>query len=890
MPNIEARALYSDFQVIKQASETLPKESWQKHKALGIATAIMNAFDENDVDSSVAKGKKIADSLLGEKRASPEVYNSATFRNPEGSLVYGIGHCHIDTAWLWPIGETRRKIARSWASMLDNMEKYPEFVFACSQVVQYHWLKENYPSLFERLRARVKEGRFVPVGGAWIEADGYIPSGEAYVRQHLYGQRFFEANFGVRAEAGWLPDTFGFSAQIPQITRLAGMRWFMNNRPGLNKLNEFPHSTYNWVAPDGTQVICHMPPAGRYDAPVDLDHINRTITRNRTNEIVNKGMLIYGWGDGGGGPTSEQLEFLRRARGFSDTVGQLPPVHLGATVADFFRAVEAQSDNGKLLPAFVGELYLEYFRGCLTSQSEIKKGNRHSEVFLHDIEMVATNLSLLSESFHYPKKELDRLWHDVLVNQFHDILPGTCIQIAMDEAIELYQTILKNAAHLFQSILAQHHGRDATAVVNTLPWARQEVVEVSGSLASNGGVYQSSSSGDSYLVPVHLDGPGLVRAGSFSPRSQVKLEHLGDNSYVLENSHLRIVIHNGLLTSVVNLTNSHEVIPEGVSGSQFILFDDEPLNGPAWSTEEYSLAKRKNLHVKRLTVLESGPLRASISLDLDISNKSWLKTKISLDADSPYLEYNSEIEWHESCKFLKIEFPVNVNSDTASYDSMYGVTKRPTHYNTGWDLTRFEVACQKFADLSDATCGVAVLNDSKYGFATHGNVMRLSLIRAPKAPDANSDMGHHTVRFALYPHDGPLTGQVVRTAINFNHPLRQVTVPDTSHQLPDLSVIRYEGPSHIIIGSIKRAEDDQETTTGELPTKSKKSVVVRLYDSIGGQSTGSITSKVPIKKAFVCNVLEDDLEEVPVRNQSGLSVVDVKMRSFEIKSYRLVIA
>jgi alpha-mannosidase len=898
LPNEDARALRLDFTVIADCANNLPDNSWQKEKALEVASAIMDAFDESD-PSSVKKCREIATRFLGSNVNSSKVFEDSS----QPVLITGLGHCHIDTAWLWPYAETRRKIGRSWASQLDLVERYPEYNFVCSQAVQYQWLKEDYPELFERVKKAVKAGRFIPVGGSWVESDTNMPSGEAIVRQFLYGQRFFEENFGTRCKTFWLPDTFGYSAQLPQLCRGAGLERFLTQKLSWNNINKFPNTTFNWVALDGTQVLCHMPPADTYNSNCSVPELNLAVTNNKNRGITETSLLLFGYGDGGGGPTDDMLEKMRRNRGVSDTVGELPRVKMNGNVDQFFDQLVTKTNGGKDLVSWVGELYFEFHRGTYTSQARTKHNNRACEGLLHDAEYVATLASIKNPNYNYPKKELDQMWQMVLLNQFHDVLPGSSIEMVYDDVEQIYSNVTKQGAEVMIGALVaagvevdRSWASPNVVALNTLPWGRSEVVRVPKISASC--AVSSQSTKDGHLVHFVSTAAGLIHPVPISHGSPtVSVKEVKKGVFVLENSKLRATFIGGLLTSLVDLTEEREIMVEGGRGNQFVVFDDQPLNWQAWDTEVYSLNKFKNVAEGTVTIVEKGPLRAAILIEQQISARSWIKTTVSLDAYSDpgaggaavsYLEYNSEVEWREACKFLKVEFPVDVHSDFATYDSMYGSVRRPTHYNTSWDVAKFEVCCHKYADFSDHTYGVSVLNDSKYGFAIHGNVMRLSMLRAPKAPDANCDMGRHYIRYAILGHKGAVNADVVRAAQNFNHPLTPFSM-SASEKPSKLCDVRFEGPGNVVLSAVKRGEDDADVSTGGLPVRSKsQSVIVRLYDSLGGKSKGTIVSDLPIKKVYRTNLLEDDDKDgVDFTVKDGQTRISITLRAFEVASFRL---
>lgn len=891
-PNAEARALKWDFIMIRDSAKYLPVDSWQRHKALSVANEIMDAFDESDINS-IKKCRQIASSFVGKN-----VDSVAVFKNQERPIITPVGHCHIDTAWLWPYAETRRKIGRSWSSQLDLIERYPEYNFVCSQAVQYKWLKEDYPDLFERLKVQIKKGRFIPIGGSWVESDTNMPSGESIARQFLYGQRFFESNFGIRCNTFWLPDTFGYAAQVPQLCRGAAMERFLTQKLSWNNINKFPNTTFNWVALDGSQVLCHMPPADTYNSSCSVEQIQRSINNHKNRDIDETSLLVFGYGDGGGGPTVDMLEKLRRARGISDTVGQLPRVGMSGNVDTYFDELAANTSNGKKLVSWVGELYFEYHRGTYTTQASTKANNRRAEVFLHDLEYLATMMSIKYSNYKYPKKELDHIWELVLLNQFHDVLPGSSIEMVYDDVRKIVEGFTKVGEEIFATALSTagiSTGSEGDIVtLNTLPWGRHEVVKASSSPKAD---VMSQASSDGHYVVIQSDDSGFsTPLAASSTSASVSVKEVKKDVFVLENDKIRATIEGGLVISIFDKSADKEMITEGAKGNEYSIFEDQPLNWQGWDTEVYSLNKKKVISGGKTKIHETGPIRASVIVEQEISDKSWIKTIISLDAyskpkssqapDVSYLEFNIEVEWNEACKFLKTEFPVDVHADYATYDSMYGSVRRPTHYNTFWDVAKFEVCCHKYADLSDYTYGVSVLNDSKYGFAIHGNTMRLSLLRAAKAPDGHADMGRHNIRYAVAGHAGSLNADIVRAASNFNHPLKPIVV-SSSTSLPHLPYIQFEGPKNIIISAIKRGEDDADVSVVDLPVREGQSVIVRLYDALGGHSAGKIVTELPVKKATKVNLLEDDQEEMPLETTGSHTVIPVKVRAFEIATYRL---
>lgn len=876
--NLEARALFYDFWILGDAAREFPTDSWEEHRALTLANEIIDTFIAGDGSNDAIKEcRKLAKQYMGDKVDGPEVYDLTPGDPLREVLVTGIGHCHIDTCWLWPWAETKRKVARSWSNQCELLDRYPEHRFCASQAQQYKWLEQLYPYAFDRVKEHVKKGTFQPIGGSWVEHDTNMPSGESLVRQFLYGQRFFESRFGERCKTFWLPDTFGYSSQIPQLCRLAGMNRFFTQKLSWNNINNFPHTTFSWVSLDGSQVLCHMAPSETYTAEAHFGDVKRSVTQHKSMDQDPSSLLVFGKGDGGGGPTWGHIEKLRRCRGMADNVGALPRVHMGNSVEDFFDRLEKNAATGKTeFVTWYGELYFELHRGTYTTQANNKKGNRKSEVLLHDIEYLATLASLHDKSFEYPKKEIDSMWESVLLCQFHDCLPGSSIEMCYDDSDKEYAKVFETGEKVLKDALRAlgftDDGEDQNAknvAINTLGWQRDDRVL-------------------SHQIAQIVGKP--ARCAIEQPSVRVTSTEAG--TFVLENSKLSVKVSKGVITSLYDREAKREVLPEGGKANQLVLFDDKPLYWQAWDVEVFHLESRRELSASGPTeITEQSPQRVAVTTKTQISEKSWIKTTIALsaatkDSKTSYVEVEAEVEWHETMKFLKVEFPTTITNTEASYETQFGIVRRPTHYNTNWDMAKFEVCCHKWADLSEHGYGVSILNESKYGFATTGKLMRLSLLRAPKAPDAHADMGHHKIKWAILPHAGPLDERTVRAAAEFNNPM-------TVHRHPQISSVEdlfsafkltSDSSTSLVVDTVKRGEDDEDASNGDLRVKKGRHVIVRVYDSLGGTSRGTISlGPVKVTKAWKTNILEDVMEEVQV-TENG---IDIELRAFEVATYKL---
>ncbi|RKK73187.1 Alpha-mannosidase [Fusarium oxysporum] len=873
--NVPARKLHLDMWEIGDAARELPENSAEQNHALSVAMKIINTFEVNNQES-ILKCREIAREILG-----PDVDSHKVYEGGKEPVVFGIGHCHIDSCWLWPWAETKRKVVRSWMNQCDLMDRYPESNFACSQAQQYKWLKTYYPAAYKRVKQKVKEGQFHPIGGSWVEHDTNLPSGESLVRQFFYGQRFFEAEFGSRCRTFWLPDTFGYSSQLPQLCRLAGMDRFLTQKLSWNNINNFPHTTFMWVSPDGSQVICHMPPSETYTANADFGDLKRSIANHKTMRVDSSSLLVFGKGDGGGGPTWQHFEKLRRCAGISNTIGGIPKIKMGLTVDDYFDRLNRKASE---FPTWYGELYFELHRGTYTTQANNKYYNRKAEVMLRDIEQLATFASIKNKSYKYPTKDLDDMWEAVLLCQFHDCLPGSSIEMCYDDSDKVYAEVFETGKRLLKDLYESLNVSsefstclNESVAINTLPWHRKELVELS---ETEVGV----ACGDGQLL-------NLRTFKTQEEKPAVTVMEQSTDVYVLQNEQLRVVVESGVITSLYDVVNDREVIEKGGEANKFVIFDDIPLYWQAWDVEVYHLDARKKVEYGKTKIFEQKPHRVTLVTDVKISENSYIKSYTTLSAalkgQPSRVDVRADVNWHEDSKFLKVEFPVNVVNTEASYETAFSITKRPTHYNTSWDMAKFEVCCHKFADLSENNYGVSILNDSKYGFATAGKTMRLSLLRAPKAPDANADMGRHSIRWAILPHKGSLSSTTVKAAYAFNNPLKPVTASKAvleSLSSAPIKLVNIDESDSLVLDTIKRGQDDEDVSRDDgLRINKGQSIILRVYESLGGRSRGVIETSFDVKRVTKTNILEDELEEI----QKEDGKIPITLRPFEVATFKL---
>lgn len=906
--NTQAKALFFDFLILSDAARENSSPA-QKHKAREICNKIMDAFDPDDV-KSIDKCREIASELVGPNVDSQEVFKCGKAINKCG-VVYAIGNCHIDTAWLWTFSTSKTKIARSWSSQLRLIEKYPGYVFVASAALHFKWLVEYYPDLYKKVKKAALEGRFIPLGGSWVENDTNLPSGEGLARQFLLGQRYFQHLFGVKSDIFWLPDSFGYSSQIPQICRLSGIPNFLTQKLSWNNINKFPQNSFNWVGIDNSQVLVHMPPDNTYTAAANYGDVKRTVFNHQNLYDDQKGMLLYGKGDGGGGPTSEMIEKLRRCRGFSDTAGgDFPQVEMGTTVHDFYQDLRKDTDNGSKLPSWRGELYLEYHRGTYTTQAKVKNFMRSVEHMIKNVELFATYASILNKkAFKYPLAEIESIWSDICLCQFHDVLPGSCInKVYTEEVWPILAAVLKKEYNLLYSTLEtlgfSLFKKEGLGLVklSSLPWNKLSITPVKSTLSKSDDIIQQSEGkfvafeGKSVLKP--------LKTSLKYPSSVVKTS----DGFVLQNGKLKAQINkNGVITSLLDLINDREIIDQkrGIEGgNQFVMYSDTPLNFPAWDTELFSLEKFKLVgNSTSAKIKYSGPLVSSIEIKHKLSDSSDITTIISLEGinslETPSsLKFDCHVNWNEDYKFLKVQFPVSIISETASYETQFGITKRATHFNTSWDVAKFEVCLHKFMDFSDFNYGVSILNNNKYGGSIHGSLMTLSLLRAPKYPDEKADLGEHHFSYAILPHNGPLGVETIKQGWEFNErmPSELYISKDETEILSKLdNLIDVKGDDNVILSYIKRGEDDSDVNYDgglmtNLPKKyiGSQSIVIRFYESLGGKGKTHIklSPDLNIKQVIKVNLLEEEIVEIDLKGGDGFIA---NLEAFEISTYKIVL-
>ncbi|MGN0867149.1 MAG: alpha-mannosidase [Oligosphaeraceae bacterium] len=672
-----------------------------------------------------------------------------------------IGHAHIDVGWLWPVRESVRKAARTFSSQLRLMEQFPEYHFGASQPQLYQFVKDHYPRLYAQIKERVREGRWECQGGMWVEADNNLPSGESLIRQFLHGKNFFRDEFGVEVRNLWLPDVFGYNGNTPQIMKICGCDTFLTQKLSWNAVNKPEHNTLRWQGIDGTQVLTHFPPEDNYNSAQEAGFMAQAQDNDKDSALCPEFLSLFGIGDGGGGPCRDHVERCLMMKDMED----VPRITMGRAQDALDRMRKYWDD----LPVWQGEFYFEKHRATLTSQARTKRGNRLLEQRLAQTEALAA----LLPPAEYPRKELDQIWKTLLLNQFHDIIPGSSIRLVYQRTQKEHQECLDKLAELQKSLAAKllAPGEDSLTFFNSLsvPYARP--VELPASWATGKVV---DAQGDAVTLQVESDGR-VFAAVKVPPYAFLTLRRVPgepsqavrttrDESLVLENGKLNArFAPDGTLESLfLQDGNGEECM--AAPGNTLSLYHDDPAEYDAWDLDPwYRNQKTANAAAVpgKAAWRERGPVRSLLHFSLGIG-VSALEQEVSLAGEGRTLEFHTVVDWKEGRKILRVAFPTTVRSAWATYDIQYGQMRRPTHTNTSWDSVQFEVCAHRYADLSQAERGVALLNDGKYGHCIRDGVLELSLLRSPKWPDYTCDLGRQEFTYALQPHEGPLEDSLVQ--------------------------------------------------------------------------------------------------------------------------------
>ena len=785
-----------DLDVVSSLMEFADKQSpryWQLAKALQRS---LNAYDERNSESVEAARAALAGVLA--KPANASAMN-----------VSAIGHAHIDSAWLWPVRETRRKVARTVSNALALMDADPDFKYAMSSAQQYVWLEEDHPDIFNRMKQRIEEGRFIPVGGMWVEADGMLPAGESLIRQIAYGRKYFKEHLGVEPKGVWLPDSFGYTGAWPQIARRAGYEWFLTQKISWNDTTKFPHHSFMWEGIDGTRILTHFPPSDTYCSSMSMHELMYSQSNFLDKDLSRNAILLYGFGDGGGGPTREMTARIRRDH---DLAGA-PKIEFGTPDQLFDRVRKDIVDDAQgETPVFKGELYLELHRATLTAQQDMKRGCRQEESMLRVAEYLCAVARIKNPDYVYPREELDRIWKTLLLNQFHDILPGSAIAWVHRQARTEYA---RDIARLNEIILDA--GR-AIAAVN----------------------HDAAIIADAMIVPYsrRAEDAWAVRPASAlaeddaTTGARVAVGHDGD-ALVLDNGRLHVRIEaDGTVSSLVDQRNGRELVPAGTRLGRYEMLKDEPSHWDAWDVQRDAFLTAFPLAEASIESLDETGCGGVVVHAVARAEGVDIRTSITLNPGSATMDFAADVDWHAVEKFLKVDMPVAVQAMNAQYECQYGLVERPIAKNTRGDEAKFESCTHRFVRIADTGYAAAVVNASTYGSdvspihaaaahgAGRGTMVRLSLLSAPLYPDPRTDQGRHSFAWSLVV-DADMDA-VLAEAARLNGPvIGELPGVDPLVRLDDVT-------GGAVMDWVKLADDGSDD------------LIVRVYEAAGGDASATL--------------------------------------------------
>lgn len=855
----EVEALYYDLKVPLDASRYVRPEGgdyWRILKALEGAVRLLDLREPGGgrFHASVAEARAYLRREFYEKVCGGDA-----------PVVHCVGHTHIDVAWLWSLAQTREKAQRSFATVLRLMEQYPEYIFMSSQPQLYQYVKEDAPELYAQIKERVREGRWEVEGAMWLEADCNLPSGESLVRQILHGKQFMRREFGVESRTLWLPDVFGYSAALPQILQKSGVDRFFTTKISWNETNKLPYDMFLWQGIDGTEVFTCFGTARDLPRPDESDtcttyvgnteprQVLGTWERFQQKEYTGHTLLTFGFGDGGGGPTPHHLEVQRR---MSAGLPGMPRTEIGTT-GEYFAQVErdfqARAETSGRVPRWVGELYLEFHRGTYTSIAKNKRSNRKSELLYQKAETLNVLSSVLCRT-DYPREELYGGWQAILLNQFHDIIPGSSIHEVYEECDRQYAKILSDGNRMAGDALGALAARvpgEGYLVYNPLGFARSGLADCGGRLCW---VEDVPAMGWKTVVP--REAPSKTAAGERR----------------LENECFRLELDEaGEISSLLDKRAGRELCRPGEVLNALQVFEDFPRDYDAWEISAYY--KEKMWPVNQVVSLEvvDGCARRGIKI-VKAYGASEIVQTIWMYDHSPRIDFETEVEWHQRHQLLKAVFPLDLHTTQAAYEIQFGHVFRPTHSNTSWDAARFEVCAHKWADLSENGYGVSLLNDCKYGYSAEGGTLTLSLLKSAVYPDPEADQGHHAFTYSLLPHLGTFQESgTIREGYCLNQPLMTAPLSGGQGLPPVFSLVRCDQPN-IVIDTVKRAEDGED-------------VILRFYEAFGRRGPAVLTLGIPFSGVTVCDLMENPIPDAEI-TVSGQEIT-LPVRNFEIVTLRI---
>lgn len=891
------KRLYYDINVPCQVAAELEEGDKTRLDILRVLNETVNLLDLRKPHSalfyqSVGKAQEYVETVF---------YQAMCGRQP--IMATSTGHTHIDVAWLWTLAQTREKVARSFSTVLRLMEEYPDYVFMSSQPQLYQFLKQDYPDVYEKVRARVAEGRWEAEGGMWVEADCNLSSGEAFIRQLMHGKRFFREEFGVENRLLWLPDVFGYSAALPQILKKSGIDYFMTTKINWNQYNPIPADTFNWCGIDGSSVLTHFITTSSNDSFNPSPHFStyngylapRPVMggwkRYMDKQIHEDILVAYGYGDGGGGTTEEMLENgMRMARG----IPGCPRVVMSGSLP-YFERMEKTVGDSPWLKKWVGELYFEYHRGTYTSMARNKRYNRKSELLYHDAETLGA-MSCLLASAAYPLNELRAGWETILLNQFHDILPGSSIEPVYEVSRQQYEKVLGDGRRLVEQSLRRlnhciHTQDPAVVVYNTVGFSRSDLVRLPWPETSPMPILADKRDKlDLRTLPVQRDGnmiffvsppvPSKGYTTLFLQDREAPATEAGTSLRItetqLENRYWLIELDvQGHFSRLYDKAEKREVLAPGQKGNVLRAFEDKPMANQNWDIDIYYQQKSWTLdEVSSIEVMERGPVRAGLRITRPFQDSTVVQTLYIYDK-LPRIDFDTQVDWKADEVLLKVEFPVDIHANEATYDIQFGNLTRPTHWNTSWDWARFEVCAHKWADLSEDGYGVSLMNDCKYGYDIRDNVMRLTLIKSGMSPNPHADREMHRFLYSLYPHAGSWRESgTVEQAYSLNLPLyASILKTPQAGTLPETYCLFRIDAGNVVLETVKQAEDGD-------------GMIVRLYECHNRRGLVKLHCGFAAASVQACDLMELSVKDDSLRQEAD-NELSFMISPYEIKTFRV---
>ena len=789
--------------------------------------------------------------------------------NNSSPTAYSIGHAHLDLAWLWPIRETRRKAGRTFSTALRLLETYPQYKFGASQAQLFQWVKEDYPQLYSQMKKAINEKKWEIQGAMWVEPDMNIPTGESLIRQCLYGKKFWKEEFGLDIKNLWLPDVFGYSAALPQILKKCNIDVFMTQKISWNETNEFPFNTFYWEGIDGTEILTHFLPTNDYNLANMPSQLIAAANRYKENYISDEFLNLYGIGDGGGGPSREHIEMGIRQQDLEGV-----PKFKFAFARDFFKKIKKiPQDN---LPKWKGELYLELHRGTYTTQALMKKYNRKLELKLRDLEFFNAVFKCDYQN------QLEKIWKDTLLNQFHDILPGSSINQVYKDAHSLSKQNLKlldkieNELQNTQKIEIKSNNKNIIRFFNTQPWERKEIFKI----PAESGTYTITDANDKIKTRSTIN--GLLEFSVKIPSlgfNHIKVEStqsLANNEPIyansvnkLQNNLLTVSLDsNGVITSIFDKTENREVLSG--RANLFELWEDEPNNWGAWDINHfYRETEPRKAKLLESAITYHSDLSTTLFQNFSINNSN-IKQEISLQHNSKLIKIKNTVDWQEVHKMLRVSAEPNIHASKSSTEIQFGVLERNNHDNTSWDSAKFEIVGHRFADLSQPDYGFSVLNNCKYGYHVQGKTIDLNLLRSPKDTDKQADLHTHTFTFSYLPHKNELSkSKVIREAHNLNSDI-YLSKLENEPKIISKSFLKLD-KNDVKIETIKEAED-------------KNGIIIRLYELYGQTTEVELELGLSNRGISETDMLEKDFL---ILSEKETDKIKLQFSPFEIRTLRI---